>query len=86
MGILGVLLASATLSADGHVELDGLIAEKDFPFPSGGDEEAQMPEEASIESPSSNGWEQWGQRQSKIKSSRRAEKEYVPEVEDEDDY
>jgi hypothetical protein len=88
IGILGVLLVSATLNADGRVESDMLIAGKDFPFPSGGDEEAQMPEDIPTprENSSSNGWEQWGQRQSKIKSGGRTEKEYFPEVEDEDGY
>ncbi len=81
-GILGVLLFCATLSADVYGESDGLIAGKDFPFPSGGDEEAQMPEDIPAENSSSNGWDQLGQRQSKIKSSGKSEKEYVPEVED----
>lgn len=85
IGLLGILFVSAALSADGYGQSDGLIAGKDFPFPSGGDEEAQMPEDIPAENSSPNGWEQWGQRQSKMKSSGRSEKEYVPEVENEDD-
>lgn len=78
-GLLGIFIFSSALNADGFSESDKLIGGKDFPFPT--EDEAQMPEDTSIDN--SDGWDQ-GQ-QSKNKARGKAEKKYVPEVENDGD-
>ena len=74
IGVLGIFVYSAVLNADGYSESDrNLISGKDFPFPSG-DEEAEMPEEDTSQDKGQN-----------TKPAGKAEKEYIPEVENDDD-
>ena len=82
IGLLGILLCSAALSADAYSESDKLLAEKDFPYPTGG--EAALPEADDTLDDASG----WGQDQNPVnngKAGGKSEKEYVPEFENDGD-
>jgi hypothetical protein len=72
IGVLGIFVYSAVLGADGYSESDrDLIAGKDFPFPT--EDEAEIPEADTSQGEAQN-----------AKPKGKAEKEYIPEVENDD--